>query len=69
MPTLVGDKKTGRPRNATRAEVIGFIEHAGMTGDQARMMRLYTENRISFKVAMAAFRKGAAAARAFGSRS
>lgn len=44
----------------TRKDALRAIYGAGATGDQAAFARLYVENRISYGVAIAEFRRGAA---------
>jgi hypothetical protein len=42
----------------TRKQALAAIKGAGASNDQQTMLRLYVENRISYAVAMAAFRDG-----------
>ena len=46
-----------------RADVLKAIEGCGINGDQQGFLRIYTENRVSYLVAITAFRKGVAMAR------
>lgn len=48
----------------TRKDALGWIRIAGYHGDDKSMVRLYVENRISYQVAIAEFRRGAAAKKA-----
>lgn len=41
-----------------KEKAIAAIEIAGVTNDQTAFLRLYTEHRISFPTAKAAFEKG-----------
>jgi len=41
-----------------RADAIKAIKAAGAIGDQESFLRLYTENRISYPVAIEAYREG-----------
>lgn len=41
-----------------RETTIALIKKAGMENDQQALMRAYTENRISYEVAIKAFRDG-----------
>lgn len=41
-----------------RADALRAIEGAGASGDQAAFMRIYVEHRISYPVAIEAYRKG-----------
>ena len=47
----------------TRTAALAAIKAAGAAGDQKALMRLYIENRISYAVAMKAYREGATFAR------
>ena len=42
-----------------RIEAIAAIKAAGIVGDEAALLRLYMENRVSYTVALAAYREGA----------
>jgi hypothetical protein len=42
----------------TRKQALTCIKAAGAQNDQAAFVRLYVENRISYAVAMAAYREG-----------
>ncbi len=45
-----------------RADVLRAIRAAGLEDDQRRFLRLYTENRVSYKAASDAFQEGRKAA-------
>lgn len=46
-------------KKPTKREIaIALIKKAGMENDQQAFMRAYTENRISYEVAIKAFREG-----------
>ena len=47
----------------TRKRLLAAIKAAGSQGDQATFTRLCVENRISYPVAMTAYRAGASFAR------
>lgn len=52
----------------TRAKALEVIRAAGAQGDHALFVRTYTENRISYAVAIREFREGVAWAKAIEKR-
>ena len=52
----------------SRAKVLDAIKGAGAEGNQPLFLRLYIENRISYPVALASYRSGAAWAKALEAR-
>lgn len=50
--------------NSKRSMALGWIRIAGYHADDKAMVRLYVENRISYQVAIAEFRRGAEMKRA-----
>ena len=49
-----------RPKLSKRARTLEAMRAAGSQNDQAAWLRLYTGNRISYGVALAAFQAGKA---------